>query len=118
MKHDHAAIAAAVLATVLLSTGVSSAQIDQPSAPGQTDAVRVLPGPTETVTKTQRTRDSSGVERDTTDKAVKTQTFSDGNGQLSAHTHVVTSEEKTVKAPPPPPTTTVIRRTTTEESGE
>jgi hypothetical protein len=66
-----------------------------------------------TVTRTRRTIDANGVERDSTQTYEKSQSFSSGNGVLSSDTRTQTYGQTTTVVPPPPVTTTTTTRTTT-----
>lgn len=66
------------------------------------------------VTKTQRTVDANGVERDTTQSYEKTRSYSGGDGVLSSQTQVRTTGQTTTIVPPGPVTTTTTRTTTSE----
>jgi hypothetical protein len=71
------------------------------------------PAGSESVTKTQRTINPDGTVIDKTKNYDKTQTYSGGDGELSAHSTIKKREETTVT--PPATTTTTSTRTTTED---
>ncbi|HXQ52170.1 MAG TPA: hypothetical protein VN802_13830 [Stellaceae bacterium] len=61
------------------------------------------PAGTYDMTKTRRTIDSSGVTTDTTQTFDKSQTYTGGNGALSAKTSIETSGATTTTLPSPNP---------------
>ncbi len=77
------------------------------------DTTTVIPGGSVSVTKTQRTIDPNGVETNQTQTFHKSQTISDGNGQLSAETKTLNTEETRVMTPPMPLYSTTTTRTVT-----
>jgi hypothetical protein len=73
------------------------------------------PAASETVTKHERTIDSSGGVLEKTQSYDKSQSFSDGGGELSSHTTVKKSEQSTVTPPRAPPPASTTTTTTTED---
>jgi len=80
-----------------------------------TETTKTFDGPSVSVTKTQRTIDSNGVESNSTRTYDEHQTFSSGQGALSATTSTSTGGQSTVSVPPPT-VITKTTRTTTEET--
>jgi hypothetical protein len=70
------------------------------------------PAGSESVTKTQKVIGADGSVTQQSQSYDKTQTYSSGDGALSAHSTVRTNEEKTVT--PPAPVSTTTSTTTTE----
>jgi hypothetical protein len=74
------------------------------------------PAASESVTKHERTIDGDGSVTEKTQSYDKSQSFSDGGGELSSHSTVNKSEQTTVTPPPaPPPMSTTTTTTTTTE---
>jgi hypothetical protein len=98
-----------------LMTGSALAQSPALDATNSTEPTMSTTGPAETydMTKTRRTMDARGVETDTTETFDKSQTYSSGDGQLSAKTSVKTTGSTTVTTPAAPVSTTTS--TTTQE---
>jgi hypothetical protein len=74
------------------------------------------PAASETITKHERTIDGNGGVTEKSQIYDKSQSYSDGGGELSSHTTVKKSEQTTVTPPPaPPPMSTTTTTTTTTE---
>lgn len=82
-----------------------------PSDPNLSQA----PASSETMTKHERVIDSNGAVTEKTQNYDKSQSFSDGGGELNSHTTVTKSEQKTLTPPPAPPPVSTTTTTTTEE---
>jgi hypothetical protein len=73
------------------------------------------PAGSESMTKSQRVIHSDGSVTERTQSYDKSQNYTSGDGELSAHSMVRTNEQTTVVPPPPPPMTTTTTTTHTEE---
>jgi hypothetical protein len=73
----------------------------------------VIPSGAVSVTTTEHSVDANGVATDRSSTFEKSQTITDGNGELSADTHTLSTSQTTVTVPPPVVTTTTTRTTTT-----
>lgn len=73
------------------------------------------PAGTYDMTRTQRTIDTGGNQSDTTETFRKSQSYSDGDGALSAKTSISTTGSTTT-IPAPPPMVSTTTTTTTQES--
>jgi hypothetical protein len=114
------------LATAAIIGLMTSAALAQNSVSTTSETVTVQPAPIVAApppppadyseTKTVRTIDANGVERDSTQSYRKTETYGSGNGMLTGDTSVQTSGSVTTTVPPQPATvaTTTTRTTTTE----
>jgi hypothetical protein len=102
------------LALLALCTGAAFAQTAPEAAPPG-EPTRTTAGPSSSVTKTQQTIDGRGVETNSTETYDKSQSFTSGNGVLSADTNTKTTARSKVTVPPTAATTTT-RSTTTEET--
>lgn len=100
------------MAVLALWTGGALAQnAPDIAAPAETTA-----GPSSSVTKTQQTIDDRGVETNAKETYDKSQSFTSGNGELSAKTSTATSSQSKVSMPPPVVTKTTTTTTTDETS--
>ncbi len=101
------------LALVALWTGAAYAQntLEAPT-PGET--TRTTAGPSVSVTKTQQTINGSGVETNAHETYDKSQSFTSGNGELSAKTSTETHAQSSVSVPP----VVVIKKATTTTTEE
>jgi hypothetical protein len=70
------------------------------------------PAGTYDMTKTRRTIDSTGAETDTTESFSKSQTYSSGDGELSAKSHIRTTGPTTTILPPPGPSPSTSQEST------
>jgi hypothetical protein len=101
------------LTLAALCTGAAFAQ-NAPDAATPAEPTRTTVGPSTSVTKTQQSIDGRGVERNSTETYDKSQSFTSGNGVLSAKTSTKTTGHSKVKVPPK--LTTTRSTTTTEET--
>ncbi len=103
-------------AAFAMMTGAALAQSANFGATNSPQPTMSTNGPagTYSATKTQRTIDGNGVETDKTESFDKSQTYTSGNGELSAKTGITTSGSTTTVMPPPPTTSTTT--TTTQET--
>ena len=102
-----------VAAAIVVSTGAALAQ-GVPAAPPATASVSTNAGPSVSVTTTQKTRDANGAETDRVQTYDQRQSFTSGDGALSAKTTTERSERSTVMPPPPTVTKRSVTTTTTE----
>lgn len=63
-------------------------------------------------TKTRRTIDSTGAETDTTETFSKSQTYTSGDGELSAKSHIRTTGPTTTTLPSPGPSPSTSQEST------
>ncbi len=98
-----------------LWTGAALAQ-NAPDVTAPMATPRTIAGPSSSVTKTQQTIDSRGVETNTKDTYDKSQSFAGGNGELSAKTSTETSSQSEVRVPPAVVTKSTTTTTTDETS--
>jgi hypothetical protein len=103
----------ATLTLLALCTGAAFAQ-NMPDATAPAEPTRTTVGPSTSVTKTQQSIDGRGVEMSSTETYDKSQSFTSGNGVLSAKTSTKTTGDSEVKVPPK--VTTTRSTTTTEET--
>ncbi len=89
---------AAVFAMVTSSSLAQSVLFD---ATNSTQPTMSTTGPAGTydMTKTRRTIDSTGAETDTTETFSKSQTYTSGDGELSARSHIRTTGPTTTTVP-------------------
>jgi len=80
-----------------------------------TGAAAAQNAPSSSVTTTQQTIDSRGVETNAKDTYDKSQSITSGNGALSAKTSTETTSQSTVSAPPPIVTKSTTTTNTTDE---
>lgn len=108
-------LACATVVTMLTSGAL--AQTPPFDATNSTQPTASTNGPAGTydTTKTTRTKDATGVETNTIETFNKNQTYTSGNGELSAGTSIKSGTTTTVTAPPPLTTTTSSSTTTTRE---
>lgn len=84
---------AIVFAAVLLSASVALAQspaVDATNSPSQNQSTNG-PAGTYDMTTTRTTVAPNGAQTDTTERFDKTQSYTSGNGALTAHTHIETT---------------------------
>jgi hypothetical protein len=107
---------ASAAALALMTTG-AFAQSPSFDATNSTQPTLSTNGPAGTydATKTEKAIDARGVETDKTQTFDKSQTYTSGNGELSAKTSIGTTSTTTTTAPPPPVSTTTTT-TTTQDS--
>jgi hypothetical protein len=100
-----------------LTASAASAQRPSFDATNSTQPNASTSGPTGTydMSKTQKTTDGKGGETDKTETFDKSQTYSGGNGELSAKTSIK-STGSTMTITPPAPVSTTTTTTTTEDS--
>jgi hypothetical protein len=101
------------LTLLALCSGAAFAQT-APDAATPAEPTRTTAGPSTSVTKTQQSIDDRGVKTNSTETYDKSQSFTSGNGVLSAKTHTKTTGQSKVTIPPK--VTTTRRTTTTEET--
>jgi|HubBroStandDraft_1064217.scaffolds.fasta_scaffold650136_1 hypothetical protein len=104
-------------AAFALVAGVASAQSPPFDATNSTQPNVSTSGPAGTydMSKTQKTIDGRGGETDKTETFDKSQTYSSGDGELSAKTSIKRTDS-TMTITPPAPASTSRTTTTTEES--
>ena len=85
-----------------------------PDVVAPTETTRTIAGPSSSVTKTQQTIDSRGVETNAKETHDESQSFTSGNGELSAKTSTETSSQSKVRVPP----VVVSKSTTTTTTDE
>jgi hypothetical protein len=101
-----------LLASAFALTLMTGGVLAQGVAPDPAATFPNGPPGNESVTKTQRTIDSDGTVIEKQQNFDKTQTYTSGDGALSAHSTINRTEQTTVT---PPPTVTTTTTTTTEE---
>jgi hypothetical protein len=99
-------------AAVALWSGAALAQGLPNAAPGSA-SITTEPAPSVSVTTTQKTRDANGVQTEKVDTYDRGQSFSSGDGALSAKTTTETTQHSAVTVP-----TVTTRRTTTTTTSE
>jgi hypothetical protein len=103
------------MALLALGAGIALAQ-NRPVVAVPTETTRTTAGPSSSVTTTRQTIDGHGVETNATATYDKSQSFTSGNGELSAKTSTETSSKSTVRMPPAAVTSTKTTTTTDETS--
>ncbi len=98
-----------------LWTGAALAQ-NAPDVAAPTETTRTIAGPSTSITKTQQTIDSRGVETNAKDTYDKSQSFAGGNGELSAKTSTETSSQSGMRIPPAAVVTKSTTTTTTDKT--
>lgn len=89
-----------VFAAIALSTGVVFAQAAPADATNSPSENQSTNGPAGTygMTTTQTTTAPNGVQSNTTQRFDKSQSYTSGNGALSAHTHIETTGAATTSS--------------------
>jgi hypothetical protein len=101
------------LTLLALCSGTALAQ-QAPDAAAPAEPTRTTAGPSTSVTKTLQSIDDHGVKTNSTETYDKSQSFTSGNGVLSAKTNTKTTAHSKVTIPSK--MTTTRRTTTTEET--
>jgi hypothetical protein len=107
-----------LLAGMALSALCTSIAIAQtaPDLAVPTETIRTTAGPSSSVTTTRRTLDGRGGETDAKETDDKSQSYTSGNGELSATTRSEITEQSKVSAPPAVVTKSTTTTTTTDET--
>jgi hypothetical protein len=103
------------MALSALCTGVAIAQT-APDLAAPMETTRTTAGPSSSVTTTQQTIDGRGGETNAKETNDKSQSYTSGNGELSATTRTEMTTQSKVAAPPAVVTKSTTTTATTDET--